>query len=368
MSTHFNFSEQREQSAIKTEIVTKYFDAWSKILSARCEKIAYIDLYAGPGIYEDGTLSTPILILKTIISSDILCEKTVVCLNEKDEKNYNALIKNISQLDNISSLKYTPIISNSEINYQTPNKFMFQKIPCFCFIDPAGYNGLSLELLKAFGKDFGSDIIFFFNYNDINRAINNNKVLNNMRELFGKNRFLSLKNKLSNTSGPVREKIIMNEMSEALKDIGMNFVLPFRFKWEGKNRTSHYIVFASKHITGFNIMKDIMYNIGEKDFHGIGKFEFIPSCDKRYGSQLSIIDLYAAPFDDFRDNLCQKYKGQTLTVGDLYSIDSPNTRFVKSQYKQALTQLEMSGKITCDKPYTQRRKNTLADKTIINFP
>jgi three-Cys-motif partner protein len=53
------FDESREQSEVKTAIVTKYFDAWARVVIpwARkgSNKIAYIDLFAGPGRYIDGT-------------------------------------------------------------------------------------------------------------------------------------------------------------------------------------------------------------------------------------------------------------------------------------------------------------------------
>ena len=34
------------------------------------DRIAYIDLFAGPGRYEDGTLSTPLLVLKAAIEDE----------------------------------------------------------------------------------------------------------------------------------------------------------------------------------------------------------------------------------------------------------------------------------------------------------
>lgn len=367
MTTHFDFTEQREQSAIKTEIVSKYFDAWSAILSKRFSKIGYIDLYAGPGIYEDGSMSTPIIILQKIINSPSLRSKVVVYLNDKDYNNYIKLQSNITNMAAVSSLTYQPLITNNEITYDTPKSFNYSKIPCFCFIDPAGYSGLSLELLKVFGQDYGSDIIFFFNYNDINRALSNSRVSNNMKQLFGDKHYYLLNEKVKLISGQNRESIIVNEMSEALQDIGMKYVLPFRFKTEKKNRTSHYIIFASKNITGFKIMKDIMYNIGEKDFNGIGQFEFIPSCDKQLDTQLSIIDLFATPFQEFKENLCKKYSGKTISMKRLFECDSPNTRFVSKQYKKALIELELEGRISCDKPYNQRRKNTLSDSTTLKF-
>ena len=316
MATHFNFTEQREQSSIKTEIVTKYFAAWSKILGSRFNKIGYIDLYAGPGVYDDGSVSTPIIVLKKIIDSPKLRSKFVVYLNDKNTDNYVKLCENVSKIEGISTLSSKPIIKNKEITYDTPKEFSFPKIPCFTFIDPAGYNGLSLELLKVFGQDYGSDIIFFFNYNDINRALSNSLVVNNMKQLFGETHYSNLMKKLSGATGQTRESIIVNEMSEAMRDIGLKYVLPFRFKAEGKNRTSHYIIFGSKNVIGFNIMKDIMYNSGEKDFNGIGRFEFIPSCDKN-GVQLSIIDLFATPFEDFQRELCQRYIGKTISMNEV---------------------------------------------------
>lgn len=63
MSTSDFFDEFREQSLVKTEIVTKYFGAWAKIMISLAKKrnnnIAYVDLFSGPGRYKDGSESTP---------------------------------------------------------------------------------------------------------------------------------------------------------------------------------------------------------------------------------------------------------------------------------------------------------------------
>jgi three-Cys-motif partner protein len=64
------FKERADQSEVKARIVTKYFLAWARIIVAaqaragqREFKVAYIDLFAGPGRYEDGSASTPIMVL-----------------------------------------------------------------------------------------------------------------------------------------------------------------------------------------------------------------------------------------------------------------------------------------------------------------
>ena len=65
------FDEIREESEIKARIVAKYFWARAKVIIPSAKqhenRIAYIDLFAGPGRYEDGTLSTPLLVLTKAI-------------------------------------------------------------------------------------------------------------------------------------------------------------------------------------------------------------------------------------------------------------------------------------------------------------
>ena len=54
------FEEQKEQSLVKSTIVAKYFDVWANVIISTqkrypqySQKIAYIDLFAGPGRYKD---------------------------------------------------------------------------------------------------------------------------------------------------------------------------------------------------------------------------------------------------------------------------------------------------------------------------
>jgi hypothetical protein len=56
VATEKFFSEPRENSQIKATIIAKYFFAWAKIVGQHSDKIAYIDLFAGPGRYEDDTV------------------------------------------------------------------------------------------------------------------------------------------------------------------------------------------------------------------------------------------------------------------------------------------------------------------------
>ena len=62
------FSSQKEKSRVKTLIVTEFFKAYFPIISSTDlnRDVWYIDLFCGPGCYEDGTPSTPVQLLDVI--------------------------------------------------------------------------------------------------------------------------------------------------------------------------------------------------------------------------------------------------------------------------------------------------------------
>jgi three-Cys-motif partner protein len=69
------FDEQSEQSQIKAAIVTDYFWAWAGFMVAQQklrpqygDKLQYIDLFAGPGRYQSGAKSTPLMIIERAVN------------------------------------------------------------------------------------------------------------------------------------------------------------------------------------------------------------------------------------------------------------------------------------------------------------
>jgi three-Cys-motif partner protein len=190
------FDQPTEQSKVKTRIVSKYFAAWSTVMTASInerENIAYIDLFSGPGEYEDGTPSTPLHILGQAIKKDSLRERLVTFFNDAQLKNTTILRKKIKAMPGIESLKHYPEIMTLEVNQETVEFFeKIHVIPALIFLDPFGYKGLSLRLVDSFLKDWGCDCIFFFNYNRIRPALSNPLVTPHMDSIFGTQRSLNL--------------------------------------------------------------------------------------------------------------------------------------------------------------------------------
>src|SRR5262245_41025606 len=160
------FDEREDQSEVKGRIVSKYFYAWAKIIAPRSQsrRIAYIDLFAGPGRYKDGSASTPLMVLEKAIADRQLRDWLVAMFNDEDPEHCQNLQSEIDKLPGIETLKHKPDISTGSVGADIASKLQsVNLIPTFSFIDPFGYKGLSLGLVQGAIKDWGSECVFFFN-------------------------------------------------------------------------------------------------------------------------------------------------------------------------------------------------------------
>ena len=275
------FDERSDQSEVKARIVEKYFYAWARVIMPSAEKsgsrIAYIDLYAGPGRYKDGAASTPLLVPQHAIWHPKMSQMLIAFLNDAANDNATTLRSEIDKLPGIEKLKYKSVVSCGEVDEEAEKYFEQVKlVPSFSFIDPFGYRGLSLKIVKAVIKDWGCDCVFFFNYNRINAGINNPNVANHMDALFGKDRADALRSRLEGLRPDLREALILEELAAKIKALGGKYVLPFTFKNSNGTRTSHKLIFVSKSFKGL---------FDHEGHHGEGKLD--------RGSGRAVADLFA---------------------------------------------------------------------------
>lgn len=369
------FDIQREQSEIKAEIVSKYFWTWAKIIIPTAKKspkkkIAYIDLFAGPGRYKDGSKSTPIMVLETAISDPDISQMLVTIFNDMNPDSAQNLEQTINQIPNIQKLKYQPDIRNFEVGEQIVQMFESMSfVPTLFFVDPWGYKGLSLRLVNSVLKDWGCDCIFFFNYNRINMGLNNSAVEQHMNALFGDNRASKLRHELEGINTPEeRELHIVNELAQALRDMGGKYVLPFRFKDENGRRTSHHLIFVSKHFKGYDVMKGIMAKASSSEDQGVASFEYNQASERQ-----PMLFGFVRPLDELKINLPNDLAGQTISMKDIYERHSIDTPYVRKNYVDVLNTLEAEKLIIVynskDPQNTNKRqKDTFADHLIVTFP
>lgn len=374
MAQNSFFDEQKEQSLVKARIVEKYFWVWAKIMMSTIKRsrrytpnprIAYIDLFAGAGRYRDGSKSTPIKVLETAISDPDMQNMLVSIFNDADIKNTESLQRAIDLIPGVSTLKYCPQVFNHEVGENIVKAFQDSRlVPTLFFVDPWGYKGLSLKLINSVVKDWGCDCIFFFNYNRINMGLSNDAVKEHINALFGSKKADQIRDQLKSMNPEEREITIVESICEALKEMGGQYVLPFRFRHESGNRTSHHLIFVSKHVKGYEIMKEIMAKESSEKTQGVASFEYNPAT-----LQQSLLFELTRPLEELEDMLLETFSGRTMAMEEIYSQHHVGKPFIKTNYKAALINLETQRKITVHSPAgKRRRKGTFADSLRVTFP
>ncbi|MEY9184702.1 three-Cys-motif partner protein [Bradyrhizobium sp. USDA 326] len=365
------FEDQKAQSRVKSTIVVKYFKAWAKIMAGVVQgeadpRLAYIDLFCGPGKYEDGAVSTPLLILEHVIASPELRDKVIAVFNDAEKERTAELSDNVRALPGVATLKHSPMIRTGEVDDGLVHEFAsINMVPAFSFIDPFGYKGVTLELLEALMKGWGSDMVLFFPFDRINAALTNPKVTKHVDGLFGKERADRLRELTSGMHPENREALIIEEFAEALRERGYTYIIPYVFEYEQRDRTSHYLIFVTKHPLGYNIMKDIMYKASADKNQGIARFGYVRS----QADKTPLLSLLNRPLDDLCDELLEFFAGRTLTMEAIHREHQKAigiNPFIKKNYKDALNMLDAANKIVTNRP--GRSKGTFADDIVVTFP
>ncbi len=368
------FASSDPQNIIKTQIVTKYFVAWTTLMLSRLkrpgDRLAYIDLFAGPGRFEDGKASTPLWILNNAVKSPALCARLVSMFNDKNQKFAAQLQVEIDALQGIEKLTCKPQVSNVAVGSQVGDMLRsLSRMPTLFFIDPWGYKGLSLDLIGQAIKNWGCDCIFFFNYNRINPGLTNPYVAEQMTNLFGAARLEQLRAEVTGRTPDDRQTIIIGALTDALEELGGKYVLPFEFESEHGKRPSHYIIFVSKELRGYHIMKEVMAGLSPDDGE-VKSFEYVPmkTPQMRLFAELGRSHSIAA----LKDLLAITCAGTTQPVVQIYEKNTVGTPYTLKHVKDAIIALESEGRVTVDKPAEKRMKKlgkvTLGDDRMLTFP
>lgn len=184
-----------------------------------------------------------------------------------------------------------------------------------------------------------------------------------MAALFGEKRAEELGGHLEGLSSEDRETCIVEELCQALGANQGRFVLPFSFKNDDGTRTSHHLIFVSKHVLGYSIMKDIMWKESSSHNQGVATFQYSPA-DKRFPLLFEL----QRPLDELEGMLLQAFAGRTISMREVFEQHHVRRPFVSTNYKEVLKQMENKGLIRCTPDAAARRKSTFGDDVRITFP
>jgi len=359
------FEEQREHSRIKSGLIVKYFVAWANVMVSSLRKqqrppwIGYIDLFAGQGVYDDGSESTPLRIAREVVADPQLAEWVALIFNDKDAENIRRLGESLERIPEYANLHHRPRLFDYSIDGATPAAIQnLRSGPTLTFIDPFGYKGLSRPLLQECVRDWGCDCLFFFNYNRINAALTNAKVRELVDDLFGAEVAADLRRRIDRLSPHAREDVILDRLTASLRAAAL-LSHSFRIK-DIEGRTQHFIVGVTKHFLGLKIIKDIMGRESSSHEHGIPSYTYDPS-PERFQLKLGLTD----PLEALKREVQTTYAGRALTFHDLVADHWIGRPYQEDHYRRALD--ELSREKTVD--ITGRgARGKILDKSRIVFP
>lgn len=363
------FGRPKQQSMVKARIVTGYFVAWARVMANNAiryprrwpQRFSYVDLFAGRGRYEDGTASTPTMVLQRAIAEPAIADRVVILLNDVDPDACTELRRAVAETPGVDRLATAPLVTNMRVDTDLARQLERPLVPTLFFLDPWGYKGLSLDLISAAVKDRGSECILFFNFNRINMHLGNPTTQQSLADLLGPDRLRGLLPRIQRVSGGDREELVMGAAEDALRDSGAEYIRGFRFMDDAGGKTSHYIIHAAKDYAAYDIMRNIMAGESSSSVDGISSYSF----DRAKAPQLSLFEEHGG-HERLAEELLVAFAGQTLTRDEICRQHSVGTDYREQDYRIALLLLEGQGRIACSP--SDRPPGTLASHIKVTFP
>ncbi|OKL37030.1 three-Cys-motif partner protein TcmP [Domibacillus mangrovi] len=285
------FGALQKHSNAKVEILNNYFIPWLRKInlgSYSMSRSLVIDGFAGPGVYEDGELGSPI---KLLLAATEFCDQcddngwkqpsiTLIFI-EGNKDNYNKLKETI--IDNwqaefdeedYARLPDYPTIAIQCINntFATAFKDLLDDIkpgqtliPSFCFVDPFGFKDTPFELFEKYLSNEKAELLFNFMFEEINRFVttkNSPKLMETYSNLFGVDDIQELQDLIGDHKKDARKKIVVDYYSrQLLEKSDAKYVLNFEFKKNG--RTKMFLFYSTKSTHGLKLMKKQMWKVDD---------------------------------------------------------------------------------------------------------
>jgi hypothetical protein len=194
-------------------------------------------------------------------------------------------------------------------------------------------------------------------------GLNNPAFKANINAIFGDERADKLRTKVKYMRPRIRELTIIDELGSAINELGFPYILPFCFKDRSGKKTSHYLIFITKHYKGYEIMKRIMAKCSAELGQGVPLFEYCSATSKQ-----QFLFSFNRPLDELSQMLLDEFKGKSLKMVDIFRIHNVGKPFIDKNYKDVLYQMEQRGQIKANPPLNERPKNTFADNVLVIFP
>lgn len=327
-------------SKAKHRILEKYFPAWARILGSQYPTLAYVDCFAGFGLYADGEEGSPLLILRqalALVSTRNFRSKLLTIFVENNSQAARELQAHIP--NNL------PHSVKAYVFHQDAHDFiprllqaLPEKLPAFVFVDPYGHP-LNIPLMSQLLQRPRTEILLTLMWYAINMHLSNPKTEETITHMFGNMEWKQ--QPFMSQSGWDRETSFVDYF---LGRLNAKFKLKFRIRFSpedkvpgGDDRTKYYLVHLSNHVKAALLMKEVMYPLGDE----LGTFDYSATAQQRLFCETPTVD-------DLMQRLREEYAEQEVTFDELCE-ETWNWPFIEKHYREAVKTLEGKGEVRIER-------------------
>ncbi|NJL29648.1 MAG: three-Cys-motif partner protein TcmP [Thermoanaerobaculia bacterium] len=254
----------REQTYIKHFILERYLRKLARKKGWFGGTINFVDGFAGPWRNTSEALedTSPFIAIKELrmarndLQGNDRPPLKIRCLFIERDKRAHALLAEI--LREIDDVEVNTFNGEFEEHVADACKFAATGIKnfTFFFIDPTGWTGYALPLIKPILSHQPGEILINFMTKDITRFIDHDRPedVASFNRLFGTTEF---RDRWANMSGLDREDEIVRVYSDRIKEAGrFTFVAATTILHPSEDRTHFHLIYATRHIEGLRVFRN----------------------------------------------------------------------------------------------------------------
>lgn len=359
------FQGKRTWSLIKDSVLRDYMRPYLAKVNRRRQPILLVDCYAGPGIFDDGTEGSPLIMCQ---EADRIVGGSYSAIFVNKDPSHHAQLTSALRERHLLGIAHPILGDANTLLASLPSNLGTQTV--FLYLDPFGLSGCEFDRLRPFfARDsrLSTEIVFLMHMPPVHRLAMTQKQREGRRNhplatafhgrltsVFGGDYWKPI---LWNTEGSPEDhewKLIEAYAKRIRAFLPYTYFCPVRE--DPYARIKYFIMFASHHEDAMLLMNDIM----AKAYHGHMHRQ------RNIGTLWEMQDWREArPINDLDDEIDQIIvdaltRWPNLTRNQLWAkiVSEHFMEYSKTEYLQALTELASKDAIIyLPDPATKRRND-----------
>ncbi|WP_020572388.1 three-Cys-motif partner protein TcmP [Parafrankia discariae] len=249
-------------TAAKHDLLRRYLQAWYPIIFSGRERAAYVEGFAGPGVYLDDLPGSPIVALDVFLDSPTLMRggRLEVVLLEAHTGRFAELRRRIDTrlTERGRPAALVPTIRRGKCGHDLLpllHELGVFGSAAFVFLDSFGGPDVPHDLVRAIAGNPSSEVLVTFGTSFPTRFGQIDKHAATADKVFGSPEWRAVQH-----VPPSRKKeFLLDQYRASLNRAGFSFTLAFEMVDEGGRPL--FLVFGTSHESGLKAMKDAMWKV-----------------------------------------------------------------------------------------------------------